>query len=218
MVHLLTKHHGIVHAIVQGARKPKSPFFSQYELGNTLEVILIKSRAGSLYKIKSSSIVQSTGTTLSYPQLLSVQAALEIYDQCVFTDYESAEIYRLLSTYLDYIHTVRQNHLLVWWRFLIRLTDMLGFPIVYEEKGVYKISDKSTFLLRHDEESVAIVERWLQLLPSVATLVQDKDILKPSCKVVNMFFFDWFAIQLNKKMHFRAIKLYEEEILQKVSN
>ena len=211
LVSFFCQNHGNITAIVQGAKKPKSPYFAHYEKGNILEVIFTKKPTASLYKLTASTVLESYDSIpKSYTQLLAIDTILEIYTQLMFSEDESSLFFELLRVYLDYIVKVSQNHLLVIWRFLVRLTEEMGFPIVVISDNSYQICDKTGFLARYDIDFIQTVESWLRILPATSRIINTENILNPTCKVMNTFFFDWFESHLNKKIYHKALKLYED--------
>ena len=208
-VHLLTHDLGVIQAIVQGARKQKSQFNAHFEIGNLLEIIIAKSQNATIYKITSSSVISQLDIIgKPYTLLLSIQAALELYKQLVFSAEESQKFFNLLITFLEYIQTVKNNHLLVIWRFFKRLTDELGFPIVTWDGVQYKINDRDVYLNKYDLNFLETVDSWLILLPSTSKLINEFNIINPSCSVFNTFIFEWFELHLNKKITHKAMKLF----------
>jgi hypothetical protein len=220
LVTLMTDKMGIIKAIVQGARKEKSPFFSLFELGNHLEIVLSDRPTASLYKLTDSTLHSShlslrghslpdlRSNPLTYPQLLSLQIALEMYAQLVITEAEAEEFFKLLLSFIEYLPSVKSNHLLVNWRFLIRLSDFLGFPIVFWEGNKYEFSDKEEVFKTYDEDFLRTIRRWLEILPNAGRYINEANILDSSCCLMNKFIFDWYNTHLNKRLHKNALEMY----------
>jgi len=214
IVSCMTNYSGVVRLIAQGARKPKSAFFGHIEIGNTLEVCYTKSPFASMYRLSSCSVVSDlTHLHKNYVCLLAIEAILEIYNQLIFTEDESQRFFQLLQSYLDYLPQIKSNHLLVIWRFLFRLTAEMGFPIIDLDGGKYTISNKADCLHKYDIGLLDLVERWLELLPTTATLIKQENILDTTCATVNKFIFENLEHHLNKRIAHNAILQYEQEIL-----
>ena len=212
-VYLMTPDHGVIQAIAQGARKPKSQFAAHFEIGNHLEIITTKNQSVNICKLTSSTVIaQFDSIGKSYTHLLCIQSVFEVYRQLIFATEESENFFNLLKTFIEYILTVKSNHLLVIWRFFFRLTNELGFPIVSFDGDTFRINDRKPFLNKHDENFLDIVDSWLNLLPSTSRLINEENILNSSCKDVNTFIFEWFEFNLQKKIQYKALKLYEDEL------
>ena len=199
LVKLMTEDFGIISAIAQGARKNKSRFFSHFEVGNCLEIVFLSKNNSNLYTITDSSLFHCSDIeNITYKQLISIQCVLELYNQLIITEDESKDFYALLLTFLDYIPTVKSNHLLVIWRFLFRLTELLGFPIDTSTLSPipYPLSPK----------------KWFDILPHTAKYINEANILDETCLIINKMILDWFESHLNKKLHCKAMKIYEEEL------
>jgi DNA repair protein RecO len=213
LVCFLSAELGVITVIVQGARKSKSPFFSHYEIGNQLEIIVTKKSTTSLYKLTSSTII---GNYHNYPktynQLLSIEVVLEIYRQLIFTDDEAPSFYQLLISFLEYIKKAKNNHLYVIWRLLIRLTSELGFPIVDFDGESYMLNDIKSYGQHWCDSSATIVQHQLDKLPYTSQIIEMENITDKSAILVNEFFYNWFEKNLHIKFSRRAIKLYEETL------
>jgi hypothetical protein len=204
LVKVLSVDNGVVDCIVQGARKPKSAYFSHFEMGNCLEVVLHKRETANLYKVTDSSLVRSAETH-SYMQLLSVQVGLETFGQLVVSDEEAEDVFALLYNYLDYMPAVKSNHHLVIWRMLIRLVDILGFPVVYVRDGEYRLVENEGF--------AGDINDCLAVLPYVSNYIDKPAVLYESLSAMNRFLFDWLSEHLHKKIKRNALDMYEEMVL-----
>ena len=212
LVKLMTDDSGVVSALVQGARKNKSPFFSHFELGNCLEIVLLKKHTSDLSKITDSSVIKCSDiSNYSYAQSLSIHSVLELFSQLIISDEESEVFFSLLLTFLDYIPTVKNNHLLIIWRFLIRLTELLGFPFVYQIDGKYKFFEGVE--IGYTVPSLQTPQDWLDLLPSAAKYIHEPNILNKSCLLMNKLLLGWFDTHLQNKLHSKALTMYEEYVL-----
>jgi hypothetical protein len=203
---------GIIKAIVQGARKDKSRYFAHFELGNNLEIVLSRKDTAGLHKVIDSSVLSCGVGDNSYPQLLSLQICLETYYQLIITEEESEVFYNLLLSFIEYLPSVKSNHLLVNWRFLFRLSDCLGFPIVCINNDKYEFTDIEDVSRLYDNDFLEIIRHWLDILPLTGRYVSAENILNKSCFKMNKFIFDWFNTHLNKRLHHNALVLYEENL------
>lgn len=209
LVRLLTEEIGIISAIAQGAKKNKSPYHGHFELGNSLNIVLMKKETAQIYKITDSFVTHSSLNTNSYPYLLSVQTVLEIFNQIEISEDETPSFFNLLLTFLDYIPTIKNNHLLIIWRLFIRLTDLLGFPLICKLNGKFELQDKNEFFKLYDDNFQKTIQGWLDILPIAGKLVNNANILNESCFFMNKLFLDYFNLHLNKKFHHKALDLFE---------
>ena len=218
LVKLLTDNLGIISVIVQGARKTVSPFFSQFEIGNCLAVHIIKTRTSDLSILKDSVIIKcSDFSKCSYLQLLALQSATEIFSQIEIPEYESEIFYDLLLTYLDFLPSVKSNHLLIIWRFLLRLTELLGFPLAQKKDGRYIFYENYDALSNATIDGIErqIIDNWFNILPVAGKYIDAPNILNSSCILINKMIINWFATNLNKRINFKTLEMYEEYVLQK---
>jgi len=211
IVTFITDNHGIVSVITQSAKKVKSPFFSQLETAYTLQIVYTKSNSANLYRLTSTTLIDDLPhIPKNYISLLVIESILEIYNQLIISDDESLHFFNLLKAFLDYFPNVHSNHLLVIWRCLITLSDLLGFPIAHFDGQDYILSDKDIHHTYYDANCLNILQKWLKVLPQTAAFIKKDNILDDSCLSVNKFIFDWFEHHLNKKIVHNALSQYEK--------
>jgi len=209
IVSFLTDNHGIISAIAQSAKKPASPFFAHLEVAYTLQIVYSKSTNASLYRLSAATLIDDLPQIpKNYISLLVIESVLEIYNQLIISEDESIHFFNLLKAFLDYLPRVKNNHLLVIWRCLLTLSEMLGFPIAHYDGQSYIMSDKDLNLTYYDTSTLDIFHHWLNVLPHTATLITKDNILDDTCVLVNKFIFDWFEHHLNKKIVHNAILQY----------
>ena len=209
---LMTDKLGIIKAIVQGAKKPKSKFFAHFELGNILEIIIIKKETTNLSKIIDSCLIDSREqVNNSYEHLLSLQITLEVYAQLYITEDEADIFFDLLYSFINFLPLAKANHLLINWRLLIKLTEYLGFPIVYYINNKYEFADPVE-IKKNSPETLNNIHKWLQILPNTSQYIKQENILDKSARDMNLFILDWFTIHLHKKLKMNAVSFYEDYI------
>jgi len=203
LVKLMTDSSGIITVKAQGARNIKSRFFSHFEIGTCLEIYFLDKVTSNLYTITDSTILYCFDTSkCSYPQLLSIQSVSEIYSQIIFPDEDSLFFFNLLLTFLEYIPSVQSNHLLIIWRFLLKLIDVLGFPITDTNDGTFTMNPC-------EKKSIA---NWLKILPFAGNFINKPNILNESCTTFNKYIIDWLSAQLHYQIKCKALKMYEVHI------
>ncbi len=230
LLNILTEGYGILNVLAQGARKPKSSMFARFESGHCLELILKKSVSAQMYKVTDSTLDISSIGSLSYPQLLSVQSVLEIVNQLHISTEESKVFYDLICSFLLYIKKIKHNHIFVVWRCLLRLIEILGFPVdIMSCSACSGAIQKERYLIlseyaltcavcaeKYDENQRIILSqdtnKWLNLIPKAAALCKQNTILDLSIKKVNLFIINYLNFHLHKKFHHKALELYEEYV------
>jgi len=208
LVKLLTNDQGIISAIVQGAKRKNSKYQAHFEIGNLLEVVLLKKQTSSLYLITDSTLIKFIDPqSITFPQLIYIQSALEIYSQLIISPEDSSDHFNLLEVYIDYIPRVKNNHILIYWRFLLKLADLLGYPLTHFENNQYKFMTDSDFLLNYSHDTLLIVNKWLSHLPNASILINSDNIIDKDCLIMNSFLINWFEYHLHKKIEIKAIEL-----------
>jgi len=215
IVHLLGENIGLFKGIVQGARKEKSPFFSHLELGNFLEVVILKKHTGDLFLVVSSTILNILDIMpRSYPHLIASHVALEIYHQLTIAEPEAPEYFVLLQRYLEYLPSVTNNHLLIIWRFIFKLFTLLGFPLVQIKNNRYEFLDKPEIVKIFSSKELTIIEEWLKKTQMAGNYITFANILTDTCFLVNKLIQVWFSLNLHQTIHCKSLSLYEELLMK----
>lgn len=226
---LLTQDNGLISVIAQGARKNKSPFFAQFESGQCVNLVLRKSVSAQMYKVIDSNIDVNVVSNLSYSKLLSVQIMLEIFYQLEISSDESRNFYDLLVSFIDYVSKVEYNHILVVWRCMIRLYDMLGFPFELKNCSSCGVKHKSSSVYLLYSEYMLVCDRciegldantytrlsesvfyWISQLPETSRHVKSSNVIDGTIIEMNQLLKEFLNFHIHKKFHFKALELYEE--------
>jgi len=214
---MMTDNLGIIKTIAQGARRSKSPYFTFYEPGNILEIVVWKKETTNLPRILEASLIKNVflfgKDHITYNQLLSLQIALEMYYQLYISEEESHLLYTLLQTFIEYLPSIKNNHLLVNWRLLIKLSEFLGFPILLRKGTRYVLSDTSIMKNVYDDYSINIISKWIDVLYSGINFTNSDNIIDKSAFIINRYIYDWFKTHLQKPIHHKAVELYEDYIV-----
>jgi DNA repair protein RecO (recombination protein O) len=129
ILEVFTSEWGQISVIAKGANRPKSRIQGMLERANELEMSLYHNPDSDWYVLKTAAVIHSHLHGQNYETMALIHAGIEIYLQLIITEDEAEKFYNLLSTYFLYIVTVKKNGVAVFWRFLLRLTLMLGIPM-----------------------------------------------------------------------------------------
>jgi len=120
---------GIIKVIAQGIRKEEGKGAGLIETGNELQMVVYHNNSSEWYILRSAEISQAYILNTSYENQVLVYAAIEFYLALIIHSEDFAEIFQLLKTYLQYIREVKQNGILVFFRFVMRVFKVLGVSV-----------------------------------------------------------------------------------------
>lgn len=129
ILEVFTSERGQISVIAKGANRPKSRIQGMLERANELDMTLYHNPDSDWYVLKTAAIIHSHLHGQNYETMALIHSAIEIYLQLIITEDEAKRFYRLLSTYFLFIVKVKKNGIAIFWRFLLRLTLMLGIPM-----------------------------------------------------------------------------------------
>jgi DNA repair protein RecO (recombination protein O) len=213
LLKLLTNNQGIIGAIVQGVKKPTSRMQAHFELGNQLEIVLHNRSNTELFLVIDSSLIKYLDySSLTLNQLLSIQTALEVFSQVMITAADSSDFFSLLDVYLDYIPNVNNNHLLIIWRLLLKLTELLDYPLICHKDNKFLLYPDNDFLRHYDDEFMKVVHKCLNELSCAGTLINQANILDFTSSKMTQFILDWHEYHFGKRLITNALNIYSETI------
>ena len=120
---------GKISILAQGVRKPTNKAYGLLDILNELELVLYKKENSDWYILKSASLLSSHLYGVSYELSKYLYATSEIILQIIFHDEDNTEIYKLILDYIAYQKKTSKNHIAIFWRFLMRLFDIMGIKL-----------------------------------------------------------------------------------------
>lgn len=129
ILHVFSYNFGKISVLAQGVRKPNNKAYGLLDILNELELVLYQKKNSDWYILKSASLLSSHLYGISYESSKYLYAASEIILQLVFHNEDNAKIYKLILDYIGYQKKVDKNHIAIFWRFLMRLFDIMGISL-----------------------------------------------------------------------------------------
>jgi len=126
---VLSRDNGIIPMMAKGIRKENSPFLTLLDLLNELELIVYKKPDSDWYIFKNTELLKAHLYKSSYKTNIMMMAASELLLQLEISSEDSEKIYDLFIKYLDYIKKIKINAIAIFWRFVIRLFEIMGIGI-----------------------------------------------------------------------------------------
>ncbi|MBT4576259.1 MAG: hypothetical protein HOB92_07290, partial [Candidatus Cloacimonetes bacterium] len=153
-----------------------------------------------------------------------MQAPVEVIRQIIVPLDDSFAIYELLETYLNYIKTIKKNEITIFWRFLLKLSKIIGiefstnYCIECEQQKLFHayfpqkhgficndcfhpVNDEQVFKLNIDAADL------ISKLNSIGNYINDISISKSSIKQINRIFLIHLSEHFHKKIYLKSIEL-----------
>jgi DNA repair protein RecO (recombination protein O) len=221
---VLTPEYGVISIMAKGIRKQKSKNTGMIELLNELELNLYKNPNSDWYIYRSSQIINSHLFSINITTSILMQAPVEIIRQIIIPMDDSQAIYELLETYLEYIKTVKQNGIAIFWRFLLKLFRIIG--IAFNITNCIECSKIKQFIAyfpqKHgficedcyhpvnDDQIFKISKNAADLiskLNNIGNYIDEILILKSTIKQLNRIFITHISEHFHKKILLKSIEL-----------
>lgn len=227
VMRVYTQGHGMIGILAKGIRKKQDA-----ELPAPLceyDFCLYEPQEGGLYLLSEFAPLAELDFAADPEKWAAAECALELYSALIIPAEETAEYYRLLQTWLDFLTTLAGSAILVWWRFLLRVFKMLGVALDVETCSECRKSGKAAAawdqgnsgLLCGDclaasanpsrfELFSPAASRILGLLPEIGNYL---DSLKPSGRAVrelNSFFAAYYQTHFNRLLKLRSLGVLEQ--------
>ena len=210
--------------MAKGARSAKSISTGHLELLNELELNLYRNPSSDWYIYKSSSPFETHMFDIKFQTGILMQAAVEVIRQIIIPVEDSQAIYQLLETYLNYIKSIDKNGIAIFWRFLLKLSRIIG--IEFDISNCIECSQKKQFFAyfpqKHgficndcyhpvnNEQIFKINENAADLiskLKHIGNYIDKISITKPTMKQLNRIFLTHLSEHFHKKIHLNSIEL-----------
>jgi DNA repair protein RecO (recombination protein O) len=217
---------GHINVIAKGSRGPKSKYQGLLQPLSSYEIVIYK-KENTLSLLKEISLLNS-GLDLAdnLEKSAVAYAAAEIYLQLMFEENDYDKFYNLLRQYLDYLRRVGKNYIVIFWRFLLRVTTFLGFSLKLNKcvfcqttnpERIYGISFaqngfvcidciKKKKLTGNFKCSPASI-RILLSLRNISNKIDSLQISRLVIKEVNTVFKTYLSYHLNREIHLRSLEI-----------
>lgn len=116
------REHGMIGVLAKGIRKKNNPLIAlcRYDL------TAYEPKEPGLWLFGEASI---TGDFSAYPSTstwVAAECGIELISQVLFAQEDLVEVFQLSLTYLEYLQKTPNNAILIFWRFMLRITRFSG--------------------------------------------------------------------------------------------
>ncbi len=222
IVHIITPEHGVIQAHVTGIRAKKSNLQGVISLLNYIKFEAGKTNSSEIYSIRNVELVSSLSYTSNYNVFLYQNAAVELLDRTALnSDDDSASIFHLLGTYLEYIASIEKNHVLIFWRFVLRYFSLLGIPLNLtkcnscnsglEDGFAYSTENHGFACLScssiKDKHISQEAQEILILLPTIGNYIEDLNIEQQVEQEIHRLLLLHISTTLHKEVSLRSLSI-----------
>ncbi len=226
IIQFFSKEFGHIGVIAKGTRNPKNKYYGLIQqLGNYETVIYKKDTSLSLLK-EISLIDDHNGLNSDFTMIALAHAGAELYLQLMFEEDDYEKFYILLAQFYDFLPSIKRNHILVFWRFLLRVAGFLGFSFKFNTCQVCGIQNSELFhgisfvhngficsdcAKKHAAtEHFQINESTRKLLLTLKNLhnLESFEIAEQDIKTINTIFRTYLSYHLHKKIHLRSLEVF----------
>ena len=217
---------GHIHVIAKGSRSAKSKYQGMLQPLSNYEIVIYK-KDSTLSLLKEISIIEDNFDLFNNLEKTAVaQGAAELYLQLMFEENDYAKFYRLLDQYFSYLQKVDKNFIIIFWRFLLRVTTLLGFSLKFDKcvfcqtttpEKIYGILFKQNGLVCIDcvrkkeiTESFKCSRETIKILLSLRNISDKINDIKMSqlvVKEINTIFKAYLRYHLNRRIHLKSLDI-----------
>ncbi|RLC49014.1 MAG: DNA repair protein RecO [Candidatus Cloacimonadota bacterium] len=236
IIHFFTDRFGHISAIAKGSRRPKSKFLGYLEQLNEVEIVVYYKEQGLSILTEISLITSHLALFKTFSKSVIINAAVEVYLQLLFSDEEVKKFYLLLKNFLEYLHKVEKNEILILWRFLLRITYYLGFPlhisscvmcgtrdisilsgVSFLNNGIICQNCEKNIKVNHYNEIYSEKVTYhcskealaiLSTLKNISEKINNLNMSKQTIREITAIFKIHFSNHLHKDFHLNSLKLF----------
>jgi DNA repair protein RecO len=123
--------HGFTSLIAKGIRK--KPELAQFINLNQYEFTFYDAQENELHLLKELSPLKEQTLYNKPESWAAADCALELYRQMIIPLNETGQYYGLFVSLTGYLENCDKNAILIWWRFLLKVFQLLGIPYNTEQ-------------------------------------------------------------------------------------
>lgn len=225
IIQFFSKEFGHVGVIAKGTRNPKNKYYGLIQQLGNYEIVIYK-KDTTLSLLKEISLINDHNLLTSDLNMnVLAHAAAELYLQLIFEEDDYEKFYILLTQFYEYLPIVKKNHILIFWRFLLRVASFLGFSLKFNQCQVCGLQNSELFNWisfvhngficsncsgkRAATEHFQINESTRKLLLTLKNLhdLESFEITEQDTKTINTIFRTYLSHHLHKKIHLRSLEV-----------
>jgi len=225
IIQFFSKEFGHIGVIAKGTRNPKNKYYGLLQLLGNYEIVLYK-KDTTLSLLKEISLIEDHGKLSSdFTMTALAHAAAELYIQLMFEEDDYEKFYVLLTQFYEFLPQVKSNHILVFWRFLLRVASFLGFSLRFNTCQVCGTMKSDLFQgisfvhngficsncsrKKATTEHFQINESTRDILLTLKNMpdIESYDISDQDIKTINTIFRTYLSHHLHKKIHLRSLEV-----------
>ena len=225
IIQFFSKEFGHIGVIAKGTRNPKNKYYGQIQQLGNYEIVIYK-KDTSLSLLKEISLIDDhSGLNSDFTMIALAHAAAELYLQLMFEEDDYEKFYILLAQFYSFLPGVKKNHILIFWRFLLRVAGFLGFSLKFGQCQVCGTQNSELFhgisfvhngficrncaRKRTATEHFQINESTRKLLLTIRNLynLESFEITEQDIKTINTIFRTYLSYHLHKKIHLRSLEV-----------
>ena len=225
IIQFFSKEFGHIGVIAKGTRNPKNKHYGLIQHLGNYEIVIYK-KDTSLSLLKEISVIDDhSELTSEFTMTALAHAAAELYLQLMFEEDDYEKFYILLTRFYEYLPRVKNNHILIFWRFLLRVASFLGFSLKFSQCQVCGTQNSELFhgisfvhngficsncaKKRATTEHFQINESTRKLLLTIRSLhdLESFEITEQDIKTINTIVRTYLSYHLHKKIHLRSLEV-----------
>lgn len=227
IIRCLTSSHGIISILAKGLRK--QPQKNALIVLSEYEFILYEPTDAGLYLFCEAALLKDHSFDYAPEIWTAAQCGAELIAVQVIHGNEHEMIYDFLRLYLDYLSGIKTNAILVFWRFFIRLLQIVGIQFSTTSCGLchdedakpiardlatagllcadcfYGSESKERYLLL-SSQSAAI----LAMLPQIGNYLEQLHIDRATAREINALLLDHYQAHFNKTLKLNSLSVLEQ--------
>lgn len=212
---------GVIQCSVKGLNNKKSNLTGTISNLNYLNLELSKVPQNDIYSLKGAHLITALADVNNYESIKYQSAGCELFckiDSYLEEDYLA--LFKLLLNYLNYIPSLKKNHITIFWRFLIRYYYILGIPLEISKCNECKRSYGEAIFYSLDNNNLICEEcaqnqktrmisqkayAILQKLPNVGNIINEFTIDDETKKEINRIMLSHLSHSLHKDINLKSI-------------
>lgn len=190
------------------------------------ELITYEPKEQGLWLFSEANLIRNFSAYSSSATWAAAETGLELVNQLIISQEDIATIYDLTIAYLEYLQKVNKNAILIFWRFLNRITILSGIgnplsycclckkpltvPIAYLKTKGGLICEKCLPEINPDNALMILspqARQILSLLPEIANHLEDITINRAVVNEINTVFELYWQAHHKQELHLKGLSV-----------
>lgn len=224
IITILSPELGIVQLNVTAMRNKKKNFLGNISILNYVNIEATQKNTSDILNLNEIDLISALADTNDFSTYKYQCAAAELFNKLNnIPEEDFSKMFSLLLNYLSFICKIEKNQHFIFWRFIIRFANYLGYPIELDYCPLCKkrLTNDIDYSLEHNtfvcsdcaqkiykrKFITPEISHILTLIPNIGNVINDINIENDSINQIEQLLIQHLELSLKKEINLKSLNI-----------